>query len=185
MIRKICSKCKVEKEICEFHKLSRSNDGYRGQCKECRKVDTKLYYQNNSKKLKEKSSKYRLNNPEKIKEGLKKYRLRNLSEVRRKNREWSKSENGKKSKKQYYEKNSEKVKKNVAEYRKKNPTIDEKRRKSETRKKYMLEYRKKHREEKPHIYLWRAVLRNTIKRLGTGKEGKTKDRKSTRLNSSH
>jgi hypothetical protein len=45
MIRKVCSKCKVEKEICEFHKSSRSNDGFRGQCKECRKVDTKLYYQ--------------------------------------------------------------------------------------------------------------------------------------------
>ena len=65
MKRKVCSKCKVEKEICEFHKLSRSIDGYRERCKECRKVDTKLYYQNNSNKLKEKSSKYRVNNPEK------------------------------------------------------------------------------------------------------------------------
>jgi hypothetical protein len=99
MKRKVCSKCKVDKEICEFHKSSRSNDGFRGQCKECRKVDTKLYYQNNSNKLKEKSSKYRLNNPEKIKEGLRNYRLKNLDEVRKKNREWSKSENGKKSKK--------------------------------------------------------------------------------------
>ena len=39
----------------------------------------------------------------------------------------------------------------------------------------MVDYKKKHREKNPHVYLWRAILRNTIKRLGTGKEGKTNE----------
>ena len=53
MIRKVCSKCGVEKEFCEFHKSTRCKDGYRERCKECRKVDTTLYYKNNTnKKLK-------------------------------------------------------------------------------------------------------------------------------------
>jgi hypothetical protein len=62
--------CGVEKEFCEFHKSIRSNDGYRERCKECRKVDTTLYYQKNVDKIKENVTKYRINNPEKIKEGL-------------------------------------------------------------------------------------------------------------------
>jgi hypothetical protein len=39
----------------------------------------------------------------------------------------------------------------------------------------MFEYKKKHREKNPHIYLWRSVLRNTIKRLNTSKENKTNE----------
>ena len=53
--------------------------------------------------------------------------------------------------------------------------IDVKRRNTETWKNYMLEYKKKHREKNPHIYLWRSVLRNTIKRLDTSKQNKTNE----------
>jgi len=35
---KICTKCKVEKPFSEFHKQKGRKDGYRSQCKECRKI---------------------------------------------------------------------------------------------------------------------------------------------------
>ena len=173
--KKKCSKCGVEKELCEFHKSKRTKDGVREVCKTCRKIETNIYYKKNTEKIKKNSKDYRDKNPDKIKEGFKNYRLKNLDKVREKNREWSKSENGKKSKKKYYEKNSEKVKKNVSEYRKKNPEIDKERRNTEKWKNYMVEYKKKHREKNPHMYLWRTILRNTIKRLGTSKEDKTNE----------
>ena len=101
-MRKKCSKCGVEKELCEFHKTKRTKDGVRGICKICRKIESKDYYINNYERLKEKSKDYRDKNPDKVKEGLKNYRIKNLDKVREKNRKWSKSENGKKSKKKYY-----------------------------------------------------------------------------------
>ena len=163
----------IEKDICEFHKHKYSNDGYRCHCKECRKKETKDKYLKNPELYKEKSQKYRKNNPDKIKEGLKKYRIKNLEKLNERKRLWSKSESGKKSKKKYYERNSETLKKKVKEYRQKNPDIDSKKRKTEKYKKWMTLYKKKHREKNPHYYLWRSVLRNTLKRIGTKKEGKT------------
>ena len=41
---KVCSKCKVEKDLTEFGKYSASKDGLRYECKPCRKS----YYQNMS-----------------------------------------------------------------------------------------------------------------------------------------
>lgn len=175
MKKKICSKCGIEKEFCEFHKSIRSNDGYRERCKECRKVDTTLYYQNNTNKIKEIITKYRKNNPEKVKEGLKQYRVKNSDELNKNKRIWSKSLNGKKSKQKYYLNNSEKVKKNVSEYNKKNPDISKNRRKTKKWKDYMKVYKKEHRFKNPHIYLWRITLRNTLKRIGTNKECKTNE----------
>ncbi|CEP79292.1 HNH endonuclease [[Clostridium] sordellii] len=40
---KMCSKCKIMKDESEFHKHSRSQDGLRSVCKECRKIETKEY----------------------------------------------------------------------------------------------------------------------------------------------
>ena len=80
-MRKKCSKCGIEKDLCEFHKLKRTKDGLQYNCKECRKSETIEYYQNNTEKLKNKSKEYRKNNPDKIKEGLKKYRIKNLHQV--------------------------------------------------------------------------------------------------------
>ena len=35
METKICSKCKEEKDVCEFYKHSKNPNIYRGQCKKC------------------------------------------------------------------------------------------------------------------------------------------------------
>lgn len=38
---KVCTKCLIEKPATEFHKHSRSKDGYRSMCKECGTVVSK------------------------------------------------------------------------------------------------------------------------------------------------
>lgn len=51
-MRKICSKCLVEKDVCDFHKHNREKDGRYHQCKECRKVKSKNDYHNNKRNKK-------------------------------------------------------------------------------------------------------------------------------------
>ncbi len=65
---KKCSTCGIERGLCNFHKWKLSPDGYKRICKECRKLETKKYYNNNSEKIKTMVSEYRKNNPEKVKE---------------------------------------------------------------------------------------------------------------------
>ena len=72
METKICSKCNIEKKICDFHKWKFGPDGYKRECKECRKYETKTYYSKNNEKIKLRVSKYRISNPEKVKEVRKK-----------------------------------------------------------------------------------------------------------------
>ena len=47
------------------------------------------------------------------------------------------------------------------------------RRKSDKYKEWKNEYTKKHKEKNPHIYAWRTMLHNTLKRFGTSKEDTT------------
>lgn len=68
MDTKVCSKCNVEKKICEFHRWKFGPNGYKRECKECRKDETKTYYNKNNEKVKLRVSKYRKLNPEKVKE---------------------------------------------------------------------------------------------------------------------
>ena len=68
-MKKICCRCKEEKDLKDFNKQKRTKDGYRYECKECQRV----YYKNNREKELKRCAKYRLNNREK----LSKYRLNN------------------------------------------------------------------------------------------------------------
>ena len=68
MENKVCSKCGIEKEVCHFHKWKYGPDGYKRECKECRKLETKTYYSNNNEKVKLRVNKYRKSNPDKVKE---------------------------------------------------------------------------------------------------------------------
>jgi hypothetical protein len=78
---KKCSTCKIEKEICEFHKWKFGVDGYRRVCKECRKNETKKYYEKNSEKIKINVNSYRIENIDKIKERNKKNYQKNREKV--------------------------------------------------------------------------------------------------------
>ena len=57
---KVCSKCKVEKEVTEFHKNKIKKDGLNSRCKVC----YKQYYEANKKHIKETSKKWYQDNKE-------------------------------------------------------------------------------------------------------------------------
>lgn len=55
---KICSKCKAEKDLSLFNKMSKSIDGLRPDCKECRSIETKMYRSSNPEKIKSNNHKF-------------------------------------------------------------------------------------------------------------------------------
>lgn len=73
MTKKFCKKCGHEKNLEEFYKDSSKKDGYRPDCKICRKKYLRLYYQKNKKKKLLQVAKYRIQNKLKIKNRMKKY----------------------------------------------------------------------------------------------------------------
>ena len=103
---KICSKCKIKKDISHFGKLYKSKDGYRHECKECRKKESKKrydenkeYFQNYNKINKQKRKKYRKENYNK-----------NKKEIRNKQ-------------KKYYEENKVLLNEKMKFYRKENREV--------------------------------------------------------------
>jgi hypothetical protein len=58
MEKKICSKCKVEKDISNFYSDKRKSDGLYSQCKECFLEKNNSYKQNNKEKIKSKRKDY-------------------------------------------------------------------------------------------------------------------------------
>jgi hypothetical protein len=61
MEKKICSKCKIEKDVCEFNKLHSSNDGYKPKCRECCKEEYRINKEKYSISNKEYREKNKLN----------------------------------------------------------------------------------------------------------------------------
>lgn len=117
-MRKICSKCKIEKEFCEFYFRKKRNK-FTSQCKQCLSEKNKKYWvkkkevdpeydkkkrekrkQNRPNELKEYRQKWYLQN----KEYWKKYRDKNID----KQKEYSKN---------YYEKNKKSLNQYVKEWR--------------------------------------------------------------------
>jgi hypothetical protein len=96
METKVCTKCDVEKNICEFGKLKSSKDGYRYFCKKCRNNIEKTYEGDNVSKRKKK---WRNSNKEKIKNHYqetrqtildyqKKYREENLGKIKERGKKY-------------------------------------------------------------------------------------------------
>jgi hypothetical protein len=73
MERKVCSKCKEEKEVCEFTKDKTKKSGYKSQCKSCINISAEDYRNNNREKLKIIRKNYNTKNSEKILLQVKKY----------------------------------------------------------------------------------------------------------------
>lgn len=104
---KICSKCKIEKELTDFYQCKKVKDGYKSCCKLCIKIENlnnkekiseknKIYYLNNKNKIINKVNDYYKNNKESILNKNKKYYIKNKEKIDYKN-------------KIYYEKNKEKT----------------------------------------------------------------------------
>jgi hypothetical protein len=99
METKVCGKCKVIKDVCNFGKDKRTPTGLRSTCNECRREESREYRKNNTEKRKKTLKKfyfknkesellrfkiYRENNSEKRKETLKKHYENNKTEINRK-----------------------------------------------------------------------------------------------------
>jgi hypothetical protein len=122
MEKKICSKCKFEKDVCEFYANPKNKLEYRGSCKSCmkktqqtysknnrdkRNLTQKIWRENNSDKIKEFAKKYYNNNPEKFRLISKLYRNNNPEKIKKLNKE-------------YYNNNIEFNKKRVSDWVKQN-----------------------------------------------------------------
>jgi len=73
MEKKICSKCKEEKDVCEFYNNKLRFDGKRPECKMCSNKQSTLYNQKNKEKVNEIKQKYVDNNKEKVKQSKKEW----------------------------------------------------------------------------------------------------------------
>ena len=73
MQTKICSKCKEEKEVCEFYNNKDRFDGKRPECKVCSNKQSTLYNQKNKEKVNGIKQKYVDNNKEKVKQSKKEW----------------------------------------------------------------------------------------------------------------
>lgn len=73
MEKKICSKCKIEKYVCDFRRSSKSKNGLQSECKSC----AKIRYESNKEYNSIKRKLYTEKNKEKKSKYDKEYRLRN------------------------------------------------------------------------------------------------------------
>lgn len=74
---KKCTKCKVTKDLNNFHKRSDRLDGKSNHCKDCHKKSCKQYYEANKNKVLAKTKAYRSNNWKQHLETCKKWNKRN------------------------------------------------------------------------------------------------------------
>lgn len=186
----VCKKCLLEKDVEDFYSEKRNKSGLMGMCKECfnfsqkkhrekneTKVNlrSKLYYENNSEKIKEIHKNYRLENREKILIKQKIYRNENRESINKQMKLW-KINNKEKvlvSQKSYREKNKE----NLREYRRKyrvenilNITINRKKTQP-----LINSYLKKKRDSDP-LYRLTINVRNRLKSYLTIKNITKKNR---------
>jgi hypothetical protein len=122
MVTKICSKCKIEKEVCNFHKWKYGPDGYKRICKDCRKSETKVYYKKNGEKIKLNVSVYRKNNEDKVKKLKKRIYERDKKRILMVNKKYRDNNKTKikLNSKEFRQKNDEKIKQEKKKYYTKN-----------------------------------------------------------------
>lgn len=70
---KVCIRCNEKKSLDRFHKRKSSKDGLYSICKDCRKIDSAAYYQNNIDIILKKNHRYYEGNRDKILEQKKAY----------------------------------------------------------------------------------------------------------------
>jgi hypothetical protein len=104
MEKKICSKCQEEKEVCEFGKNILNKDRLQSTCKECRKIDAKIYREKNPNKMKE----WYKNNLDYALQQKKDYYEKNRELIKERSKLWAKN-------------NRDKVNKYIKSKKEKNP----------------------------------------------------------------
>jgi len=77
MEKKICSKCKIEKGVCEFYKCPKKNGEVRAKCKLCMNEYSLNYSLNNKENIKKIKQHYINNNQQKVKQSKKEWFIKN------------------------------------------------------------------------------------------------------------
>lgn len=149
-MEKRCNKCKAIKPLSDFHKLTKSKDGYQSKCKDCKKQyhlqnkerkskKDKERYQENKEEIKKRTNQYYHENIEVIRERRKSYYHKNADDIKKKVKEWREEnidyvKNRKRKKyeenkneilekqREYYKDNKDKILERNSEYRKNNKT---------------------------------------------------------------
>jgi hypothetical protein len=108
-MKKICKKCELEKNLDEMIKSKTSKGGYASLCKDCNRLKSKKYRENNKDyydkyikeyynrvEIKEKirlhSIKYREDNKDKLKSQKEEWRKKNKDKVKEQKKRWNKLE---------------------------------------------------------------------------------------------
>jgi len=175
---KVCSKCKVKKELSKFNKHKITKDGLDYRCKSCNKEILKKYYKENKEKFKEKNKKHREDNKEFHKEYRKKYYQDNKEHIKESTKKYRESnkERIKEVQKKWYKDNKERIKEISKQYR-----VD--------RKEYMKQWKKANREhirryckqkwDTDPLFKLKQILRNrtwgAFKNKGYRKNTKTQE----------
>lgn len=161
MNTKICSCCKIEKDINEFHKKSDSKDNHCCYCKECSRAKRKEYYQKNKEHNKEVMKKYYKNHKKELRQKNHNWYIEHKTEVKEYNKEYhKKNENSlKEYRKNRYEKNKDIILEKQRKYYQEHKTeIKEK------RKDYFKQYNKKYKQEhKEEIKIKKRIYRKNNK----------------------
>jgi len=107
-MKKICCRCKEEKELCEFNNLKSSKDGLMYHCKSCNSKKAKEYRIKHEKTYKEHLQK----NKEKISKYLKEYNKINKDKIVKERKEYYITNRDKilSNNKKYHKTNREKIK---------------------------------------------------------------------------
>jgi len=164
-MKKICKRCVEDKNVEEFRK-------HIGICKKCEAEKSLEYYKDNKEKIKERSKNYNntYNGSDKCKETKKRWRKTNVDNIKKYNKE-KHIKSYPNNKIEICEKNRNYRSNNLEKFRNREKI----KRDDDSYREYRRKYIKAHSEKNPHVYAWRSLLRNALKRLGMKKEGKTID----------
>ena len=120
---KTCTKCGIEKELTEFCKNKRKNNGFQSNCKICECERLRKYREANPEKTIEINRKWREANPEKNRERNRKWREANQEKNRERNRKWREAnlEKSREYSRKRQENNPEKEREKGIKWREANP----------------------------------------------------------------
>ncbi len=119
ILKKVCFKCKSEKNQSDFHKDKNRKDGLFSYCKNCVLEKQKKYNIDNRLKIKEYRTVYNNENAVVIAKNIKRYYNENRSKILKqcKNYREINIQKTKENQKKYYETNKEKIIRKTSEYR--------------------------------------------------------------------